>query len=95
MFLCLDSPTVTTINPRYSEQQSQSSCCDESKNLDVAFYRDYKQLKHDHHSSQYYREENIIEIGFLQAMKDTQVVAAIITKRITTQIERSMITHLD
>jgi len=48
----LDSPTVTAINPRYSELQSQSSCLDESKNLDVAFSRDCKQ-----HSSQYYRED--------------------------------------
>lgn len=53
----LDSPAVTKIKPRYSEQQLHSSCCDESKNLDVAFSRDYKQLKHDHHSSHYYRDD--------------------------------------
>lgn len=53
----IDSPAVTTSNPRYSQQQSQSSFCDESKEMDVSFSRDYKQLKHEHHRSHHYRDD--------------------------------------
>ncbi|CAJ1976307.1 unnamed protein product [Sphenostylis stenocarpa] len=52
-----DSPAVTTSKPHYCEQQSHSNCCDESKNLDGAFSRDYKQLKHERQRSHYYRED--------------------------------------
>ncbi|BAT94908.1 hypothetical protein LR48_Vigan845s004700 [Vigna angularis] len=52
-----DSPAVRTSNPHYSQQQSQSSCCDESNKLDVSFSRDYKQFKHEHHRSHYYRDD--------------------------------------
>ncbi|KAG5127569.1 hypothetical protein JHK82_028404 [Glycine max] len=55
--ICNNSPTVTISNLRCSEQQSDSNCCDQSKSLEDAFSRDYKQRKHEHHRSHYCRED--------------------------------------
>ena len=55
--ICNNSPVVTMSNPRYSKQQSDSNCCDERKSLEDAFFRDYKQCKHEHPRSHYYRKD--------------------------------------